>query len=283
MIFKQHYYYLIAGLPDILLDETRSRLSMVDLLEELREQLHPEDYRLLQVLFLKDDNANVLNLLLKNNKTFRKEGVYTYDFLVEQIKEPDDRIHYYLREFIDLFKNNERDDPEKAWDNVLEEYFFGFLLDISNEFVREWFSLQLNMNNINTALNCRKYEIPVESQLIGDNDVVQSILRSNARDFGLSQDFPVIEQIIAAWEQENMLEREKALDTIRWNWINDHTFFYYFTIERVVGYLLQFQMVERWMSLDRKKGEQLFRELLQKMESSFEMPEEFRLQNIKRK
>mgnify|MGYP006289130839 CR=1 FL=1 len=283
MIFKQHYYYLIAGLPDILLDETRSKISVTDLLEEIRTQLHPEDYHLLQVLFLKYDNANLLNLLQKQNKTFNRQGIYSQEFLEEQIKEPDERIHLYLRKFIEVFKSGERENNDKTWDNMLEEYYFRFLLDISNEFVQEWFRLQLNLNNITTALNCRAHDIPVENQLIGDNEVVQNILRSNARDFGLTQDFPEIEQILAAWEQENILEREKALDTIRWNWINEHTFFHYFTVERVTGYLLQLEMVERWMSLDPRKGERMFRELLQKMESSFELPEEFQLQHIKRK
>ena len=283
MILKQHYYYLIAGLPDILLDETRSKISVSDLLEEIRVQLHPDDYRLVQALFLKYDNARVLSMLLKQEKELKGQGIYSQDFLEEQIKEPDERIHGYLRKFIELFKSGERDDTGKTWDNVLEEYYFRFLLDISNEFVREWFRFQLNLNNITTALSCRKHDIPVEDQLIGDNEVVQSIRRSNARDFGLSQDFPELEQILAAWEQENMLEREKALDTIRWNWINEHTFFHYFTVERVIGYLLQLEMVERWMILDPIKGEKMFRELLRKMEASFELPGEFHLHHIKKK
>jgi hypothetical protein len=283
MIFKQHYYYLIAGLPDILLDETRTKLSVTDLLEEIRMQLHPEDYRLLQVLTLKHDNANLLSLLLKQDKPLNKQGVYSQDFLEEQVKEPDDRIHGYLRRFIELFKAGDRDDTEKPWENLLEEYYYEFLLDVSNEFVRDWFRLQLNLNNVTTALNCRKYDVPPENQLIGNDEVVQSILRSNARDFGLSQDFPEIEPVLTAWEHDSMLEREKALDNISWNWIDENTFFHYFTIERVIGYLLQMEMVERWLNLDRKKGERMFRELLQNMESSFELPEEFRLQHVKRK
>jgi len=283
MIFKEHYYYLIAGLPDILLDETRSKISVSDLLEEIKTQLHPEDYKLLQALFLKYDNANLLNLLLKREKAFNEGGAYSQEFLEEQIKEPDERIHGYLRRFIELFKADDRDDTGKSWEIVLEELYFNFLLDISNEFLREWFRFQLNLNNVTTALSCRKHEIPVETQLIGDNEVVQSILRSNARDFGLSQDFPQIEQILAEWERENILEREKALDSIRWNWIDEHTFFHYFTVEKVIGYLLQLEMVERWMNLDPKKGERMFRELLEKMQSTFELPDEFHLQHIKRK
>jgi hypothetical protein len=283
MIFKQHYYYLIAGLPEILLDETRSKISVSELLEEIRIQLHPDDYHLLQVLFLKHDNANLLNLLLKREKKINKNGIYSQDFLEEQIKEPDSRILGYLRKFIELFKAGERDDPAKTWENLLEEFYFDYVLDIPNDFIREWFTLQRNINNVTTALNCRKHEISVENQLIGNNEVVQGILRSNARDFGLSQDFPEIEQILAVWEQENMLEREKALDTIRWNWINEHTFFHYFTVERVTGYVMQLEMVERWMGLDPKKGERMFRELLKEMESSFELPEEFHLQHIKGK
>lgn len=282
-MFKQNYYYLVAGLPDLLLDEGRTKVTVSDLRDEVESQLDPGDYRMMQVLFLKYDNTNLLNLLQKNNAPFREAGIYSQDFLEEQIKEPDDRIHGYLRRFIEQYKADEREDAGEPWENILETYFFNFLLSLNNDFIRSWYELQLNMNNIIAALNCKKHNIPMEHQLIGDNYVVQAILRSNARDFGLTQDLPEIEPILSAWENNNMLEREKALDLFRWNWIDEHTFFHFFTIEKVFGFMLQLEMVERWMELDREEGERMFRELLDKLGRNFEMPAEFELQYVKRK
>lgn len=283
MMFKRDYFYLVAGLPDLLLDESRTKTSTAELRQEARVQLHPTDYKLLSVLFLKYDNANLLRLLQKKSFGFNESGIYDRDFLEEQVKEPDSRLHEYMRRFIVEYKNRDRDNPDVSWENILEAYYYDFLLSLDNDFARKFFELELNLNNITTALNCRKYDVPVENQMIGYNHVVQGVLRSNARDFGLGQDFPEIEKILAAWEHDNMLDREKELDMFRWNWIDDQTFFHYFTVEKVIAYMLQLQMVERWMELDPKQGEEMFRKLLDALGRSFELPDEFKLQHIKRK
>lgn len=280
---NRDYYYLVAGLPDLLLDEGRTKASGSEFRKEAREQLHPDDDKLMSQFFLKYDNENLLNLLNKNNKPFIDQGSYSQDFLEEQIKEPDGRIHDYMRRFIEEFKNQDRDNQDLPWENILEGYYYDFLLAGQNKFVNAWFELELNMNNITTALNCRKHELPVENQLIGNHAVVQSILRSNARDFGLAQDFPEIEKILAAWEQGYLLDREKELDAFRWNWLDENTFFYYFSVEKVIAYLLQLRMAERWMKLDPETGESMFRKLLDDLGRSFKLPEEFQMQNIKRK
>jgi hypothetical protein len=119
--------------------------------------------------------------------------------------------------------------------------------------------------------------------MIGSNFVVTAILRSNARDFGLTQDFPEIEPLLNAWESGNMLEREKAIDLMKWQWIDDQIFFEYFTIEKILGFMLQLEIVERWMLLDSKEGEKMVQDLLRKLVKSYELPEDFKLQYITRK
>lgn len=285
MLFKSktEYFYLVAGLPDLLLDEGKLKLTAADLKEEWKDDLQPEDYQLMIELFRKYDNTNLLNLLQKTGDEFDLRGNYSLDFLEEQIKEPTPEILPYMREFILDFKAENQEESGKSWENILEERFFDYLASIENPFLRSWYEMQLNTGNVLTALNCRQYKIPVEPQMIGNNFVVESILRSNARDFGLLQDFPEVEQVLAAWENGNMLEREKALDLMKWQWIDDQVFFHYFTIERLLAFLIQLEMVERWLLLDHDEGERLFRKLLKDLGSSYELPDEFNLQFISRK
>lgn len=274
---KREYFYLVAGLPDLILDEGKVKLSAADLKNEWLQDIHPEDYRLVEELFRKYDNKNLLNLLIKSGQEFDQRGNYSLEFLEEQVKEPTEDILPYLREFILLFKSDLNGETVKSQENVLEELFFKHLTSLNNPFLKNWFSLQLNMGNVLTALNCRQHKLPVEPQMIGHNFVVENILRSNARDFGLIQDFPEIEQILAAWDNGNMLEREKALDLMRWQWIDENTFFNYFTIERLLAFLIQLEITERWLLLDREEGERLFRQLLKNLGKSYELPDEFEL------
>jgi len=71
------------------------------------------------------------------------------------------------------------------------------------------------------------------------------------------------------------IEREKRIDLIKWELLDEWTFFYYFTIERIFAYTLKVEIIERWLKLDRETGNKLFSELLNNLETSYEFPKEF--------
>jgi vacuolar-type H+-ATPase subunit C/Vma6 len=282
MLFKRHYYYEVAGLPDLFLDENRAKVSVAHFRDEFRQMLHPDDYALVEVLFLKYDNKNLLNLLLKNDKPWQELANYSRDLLEEEIRESDDRIPAYMRQFIEKFKSGERDDHNKPWEAVLDAYFYEYLQSLDNDFLREYYGFLLDFTNLTTALALREHELPPTNQLIGDNLVTQSIMRSSARDFGVTQDFAEAEKIITAWQSDTITAREKNLDLIKWQWIDEHTFFEYFTIERLLAFMLQLEIAERWLRLDPETGRSMFDQLLDRLTRDYKLPDEFNLQQIKR-
>ena len=77
-------------------------------------------------------------------------------------------------------------------------------------------------------------------------------------------------------ETEELVEREKKIDQLRWNWMEEVTFFDYFTVERLFVFLLQLEMIERWISLDKEKGRQLFRSIIATLKDEVQIPAEFR-------
>ncbi len=279
-LFKSNYYYLVAGLPDLLPDQGKIKVSVAEFKTEIEPYLQPDDFALIKLLFLKYDNKNLLNLLQKQPFTFDTRGNYDLDFLEEQIREQDLRLPSYLAGFIKSFKEGIRENEETSWENELETLYYQHLNNTKNEFLREWFAFSLNIKNITTALNCRKHNFRPENELVGDNFVVQSILRSNSRDFGLMQEFPEIDKILNLWESENLMEREKQIDLMYWQWIDIHTFFHYFTIEKILGFIIQLEIVERWLALDRQTGENMFRQLLDNIGNSFTLPDDFKIQYV---
>jgi hypothetical protein len=284
MALKRNYYYLVAGLPDLLIDEGRLKASLESFREEFESALHPDDFELIKLLFLKYDHHNLTRFLKKNFDLFSDKGNFSREFLEEQIKNPDDRIPAYMAEFIRKFKNSERDNAGVTWEAELEHDFIMYIENtIQNEFVLDWFRFFHDFRNANTAIICRKHKISPDKEIVPYNHISQSLLRSNARDFGISQDFSYIEQILAAWDDPNMLERELMLDQIKWNWIDEHTFFHYFTIERMMGFALQLEMAERWLKLDKDKGKELFDKLVTNLGKQYELPEEFNPLYVKRK
>ena len=53
-------------------------------------------------------------------------------------------------------------------------------------------------------------------------------------------------------------------------------FFNYFTVERIFVFLLRLEMIERWISLDKEKGSELFRKMIDSLKNEVQIPAEFR-------
>ena len=49
----------------------------------------------------------------------------------------------------------------------------------------------------------------------------------------------------------------------------------YFDIEKIFSYLIKIEIIERWMKLDKKTGEQMFNDLLTELVENYELPAEF--------
>ena len=61
-----------------------------------------------------------------------------------------------------------------------------------------------------------------------------------------------------------------------WFWLVDAIFFDYFTVERIFAFLLKLEMIERWISLDKERGNQLFRSIIESLKNDVQIPAEFR-------
>lgn len=273
---ERNYYYLVAGLPDIILDQKKLGLSIAEFREELRNHLHPNDYKLVELLFLHFDNHNLLNLLFKSDDDFEESGKYSRDVLEQEIKEPDS-LPDYMQKLITAYKSETPVFEGLPWEDQLTWLFYNYLGNCSNKFLREWFEFDLNLKNIVAGFNTRKHKLKGDKYFIGDNYVVQAVRKSTLKDFGLGNDFEHMERLISIQENENLLEREKAMDTMRWEFLDDRNTFNYFTIEVLLAYVIKLQMVQRWLEMDYETGKEMFRKLLNQLEQSYEFPKEFML------
>ena len=273
-MISRNYYYLVAGLPDIILEQNKLSFSLAEFRETLSTHLHADDYLLVEKLFLPSDNRNILNMMLKNIGEFDEAGRFTFDELEEEIKEPE-TLPAYLKTFISNFKENQPLNADMSWEDQLSTLYYDYTENVNNGFLKEWFSFERDIRNIFTGFTARRHKIQIENRLIGDNLVTQAIRKSNARDFGLTSEFPYVEKLIQINENPNLLEREKAIDQLKWNFIDELNTFNYFTIEVILGFVIKLSMVERWLKLDKKTGEEMFRKLVSDLENSYKFPKEF--------
>ena len=276
-MFRNYYHYFIAGLPDIFLDDTEIQFQMLDFKEELLEHLKSEDYKLAQLLFLPYDNQNLLRFLDEDYESFNKLGNFSIqDFEMEFSDEKQGILPEYMYRFMEIFEDEELSkNVKKSWENLITEMFYEDVLKTKNKFLKQWFQFNKDLNNVLVGLNCRQFDIDPEGQLIGKDQVVDAIMSSNAKDFGLGVDIPYVDEIIKHAEKENLFSREKGLDQLKWNKVEEITLFDYFTIEVVLAYTIKLDIAYRWLELDEETGRQMFRKIIDDLKSSFEFPKEF--------
>ena len=279
---SKYYYYLVAGLPELTLEDSKLSYTVADFKAELYPDLSDEDRRLIDLFYLKFDNANVLKLLKDKDAAIDSRGNYSAEELAEfisSLKDGDEVADAvfpsYLSTFISEYFNTPAED-DFLHEDRLAALYYAYAMKCRNKFVSSWFAFNLTMNNVLVALTARKFKMDIAPLIVGDTEVCEALRTSGARDFGLTGEVDFLDQLVKISETEELVEREKKIDQLRWNWMEEATFFNYFTVERLFVFLLQLEMIERWISLDKEKGNQLFRSIIAKLKDEVQIPAEFR-------
>lgn len=272
---------MVAGLPDLSIEDGKLSYTVANFKTEIYPELSEEDRSLMDLFYLQFDNANLLKLLKDKEATIDLRGNFSADELnafITSVKDGDvrDKIYpAYLYDFISAYLLSVTDEtilPE----NLLAAYYYDYAMNCKNEFVSSWFEFNLNVNNVLSALAARKYKIEVAPNIVGDTEISEAIRMSNARDFGISGTVDYFEQLLRISETDELVERERKIDLLKWSWMEDAVFFDYFTVERIFVFLLRLEMIERWISLDKEKGSELFRKIIDSLKNEVQIPAEFR-------
>ena len=277
-----NYYCLVTGLPELSLEDGKLSYTVANFKTEIYPQLSKSDKKLLDLFYLKYDNRNLMTLLKdKEASVDASLGNFSADELlgiIASFKEesaPDKKFPSYFYEFAELYLNTP-DEERFGLEDKLYGYYYDYAMKCGNPFVSTWFELNLDVNNILAAMAARKYKMEVAKVPVGTNAVADALRTSNARDFGLADDLEYFEQLVRVNDTIDLVEREKKIDLLKWNWMEENTFFNYFTIEKIFVFLMKLEMIERWVSLDKNKGNEMFRQLIDQLKDEVQIPQEFR-------
>ena len=270
---RNFYYCFLAGLPDLFLDESEVNFSLADFKSTLKEELVPADYQLVQLLFLPYDHKNLLNVLQENYEQFDELG----NFTMEELEEEEDAaiLPQYMYDFINQYKTDAKSRTLKQWETYLTELYYSHAIQSGNQFLTDWFTFERNVTNMLTGITCRNFDKNPEEEIIGTDEVAEAVRNSSAKDFGLAAELDYASQVLNITEKDNLLNREKSLDQLKWDQINELTLFHYFSTEVVLAYTLKIQMIYRWMQLDVETGKEMFKQMIDELKESFEFSKEF--------
>ena len=278
-----NYYCLVTGLPELSLEDGKLSYTVANFKTEIYPLLSKTDKKLVDLYYLKFDNRNLLSLLKDREAVVDASlGNYSADELLGLIasffkekKVSDKKFPTYFYEFTELYLNTP-DEERLDFEDKLYGFYYDYAIKCGNKFVSTWFELNLNVNNILAALTARKYKMEISKVPVGNNLIADALRTSNARDFGLADELEYFDQLVRINDTVDLVEREKKIDMLKWFWLEENTFFNYFSIEKIFVFLMKLEMIERWVSLDKEKGNELFRKLIDQLKNEVQIPQEFR-------
>lgn len=276
-----NYYCLMAGLPDIQLSDAKPQLNLLQLKEELAPVIDPKDEQLLYYYFLRFDCENLVRLLANPEADIDERGNLSreqYEDLMRSAREINFNVHRYPA-FMSVFAREYAYNSGKAdWfarDAMMLAYY-EYARQVPNTMMTKWYQLNLDIQNILTALIARKQGWQISNYVQGGGPVVEAILEhANQHDFDLAGDFEYVKELMHCADTEDPVEKERQIDALRWNWLEEQTFLEPFDINALFSYLARTEMLERWALLDVEQGKARFTEIIENLRGEAKVPEEF--------
>ena len=276
-----NYYCMIAGLPDIDLQDTKPGVGIEDMREQCEEVLSEQDKKLLFYFFLHFDCVNLVKLLKDPEAEITQMGNFSLEQLRDLItsaREINFNVHRYPA-FMSIFARKYAFNKDKAGYFPEDEMAFQFLdyaiRTCPNRMMRRWYKLNLDITNILTAMLARSQGWSVGDFIKGEGEVQEMIRENKTKDFNLGLEFDYVPQLMKIVDEEDPVRKEKMIDAFKWVWLDDRTFFEPFSMEAVFAYLCKLQMLERWAKLDVEQGKETFRKIIDDLRGEAKVPEEF--------
>lgn len=142
-------------------------------------------------------------------------------------------------------------------DENLTADFYRTALAHKNRFIREYFRFDLNVKNAKVRyLNEALGRDSKKDVIVLDEEAPQEVFEEAAK----------LDTILHG---NDILERERGIDDLMWEKIEDMTTYDYFDIEAVLAFLARLHIVERWYILDEKTGREMFRKLVDEVRGTF--------------
>ena len=265
-MFATNYYALVAGLREYTLDADAKGFDAKEIVEEILEVISKSDAAAVRLLYTYYDCENLINLR-NGSSAHNALGNLSREEIEAEMANPT-HLPSRIANVIRAYANPEGEEAEtvdvgKRFEKSLFEAYYEECAQSKCRFLREWSSFDRTLRNILAAAVARSQSRPIEEVTIGEGDVVEQLQRSSAADFGLRGEYAFVDGVIVAVnDEQNLLEKERKIDLIRWNEAGELVTFDYFDINAVMAYLVKVNMVARWSVLDVRHGREMFERLL---------------------
>ncbi len=269
------YYYLVASLPDVILQGEGRGMALLEFLDFCEMELHPEDYKNLKMMYLFND--------IKNTVFFKKEedpyiipSFYSKEEFIENFKDPD-YFMSFISEYLFFNKAGKRFYSSKTELDELTQFFYEKIDEVKMyDFVREYYvNCELVLTNLSRAMVMKYKNSFDENKLINYGDYYERIVRANTLDFGMQIEFPFLEKLSDALNKNDFVLFEELIEKARWDILDRLVDDDFFSVKNVFAIGKKLESVDRWKKLTPEKGKAKLEELINSIKAKIAFPVEF--------
>lgn len=196
------YYYLISGLPEVKLSDSKAKYDINEITQNILSNLSDKDIKLFNYFIYQNDNKNLVNAIALSKGLFSPYSVHLEPsiFSKEEIQKYVNlsNLPNYMVKFLEDNKNTEWENIRHI-ENSLLSLYYEEMIQTGNAFIREYALFMRNLKNILAALNGKALGFSgdeISKELIGDYPLISALTKSSAADFGLAREIPYINNII---------------------------------------------------------------------------------------
>ena len=273
VMFSTSYYALVAGFREYALDAETKGFDIESILAEVFEVLSSSDAKTVKLLYTYYDCENLISRY-NGSSTYNALGRLSSEEVGEELQRPS-RLAEPLAKVVRAYTAPESEEVESAEDTdsvkpfgqALMSAYYKMCATSGSRLLREWSKTDRMIRNVVAATLARQQGVAVDSVVVGEDILTDTMSRSSAADFGLRAELPFVEQLVAAVvDEHNMVEKERKIDNIRWSELSELSTFDYFDLNAVIAYLVKVNMVARWAQLDKKVGREMFDRLVAELD-----------------
>jgi hypothetical protein len=178
-------------------------------------------------------------------------------------------LEEYLNQMKELLSEKDMETVRLIEDGFNKEKigleFYKEALAHSSAFIREFFLFDLNVRNA---------KVRYLNQALGrdpQKDVL-SMADPDAEELGIEVEEPEFKEearLQAILEGKDILARERGIDDLYWDKIDEITLFDYLNFSKVLGLVVKMMIIRRWLLLDEEAGRAMFKRLVDEVRGTF--------------
>ncbi len=265
-MFAKNYYCLVAGLREYTLEADNKGFNAREVIDEICEELNKGDRHSLELFYGYYDIENIIGLKAGRSR-FNPLGNFSREELEQQIAQPT-TLPQYMTDVLRAYADPEGEEAESIdvslpIERNLYAAYYKACAESGCRYVREWAAFDRTLRNVCAAYAARRKGQEVEGVVVGNDDITEALARSSASDFGLKGELDYLDEVMAAVaDEQNIVEKERKIDRIRWSMSDTLAEKDYFNINTILSYLSKLNIVQRWFALDERVGRAMYDELI---------------------